>query len=297
MKLISTECALCNSKNNFNVLYKRNFKKSDFNVKIFSARRLPDKIHYQMVKCNKDNLIRSNPILDNNTLLNLYKISEFTYEDEVENLKKSYIKAILPVLKELNHKSSLLEIGCGNGFILEELYNMGYKKTYGIEPSIEAVDKASRVIKKNIKTNILKRGLFKNNSFDFIFIFQTLDHIPNPNQFLKICYELLKPGGFILAFNHNVNSLSSKLLKEKSPIIDIEHTYLYDPKTMTELFVKNKFTVKNVYSPMNIISLKHLVWLLPIPKSIKKIILKSKIPILKFKLPLKLGNICLIAQK
>lgn len=297
MTLIKTKCALCGKKDDFTVLYKRNFKESDFNVDIFSARRMPDKIHYQMVKCNNDNLIRSNPVLDSTTLLNLYKKSKFTYDDEVENLTRTYINSLLPVLSQLSHKSSLLEVGCGNGFILEELYNMGYKKSYGIEPSIEAVNKASRKIKKNIKVDILKKGLFKNASFDFIFIFQTLDHIPNPNEFLKVCYGLLKPGGFILAFNHNVSGFSAKILKEKSPIIDIEHTYLYDPQTITQLFANNAFTVLNVYSPFNTISLKHLFWLLPIPSKVKRIIMEANSSIVKFSLPLKLGNICITAQK
>ena len=54
-------CAICQN-SNYKILYKPNFdiKKVDYNI--FSARRLPDKIHYRIVKCKKCGLIYSNPI-------------------------------------------------------------------------------------------------------------------------------------------------------------------------------------------------------------------------------------------
>ena len=131
--------------------------------------------------------------------------------------------------------------------------------------------------------NILKPGLFNKEFFDFIFFFQTFDHIPKPDEFLTECHQLLKTNGHILAFNHNVDSFLAKLLGEKSPIIDIEHTFLYSFKTIKKIFEKNKFTVNKVYSPKNTLSIKHLFWLLPIPKNIKLFVLNSKIKILNKK--------------
>ena len=194
-----------------------------------------------------------------------------------------------------------MEVGCGNGFILEKLHKSGYKNVYGVEPSLDAVRKADSSIRKNILINILKTGLYKEGTFDFIFFFQTLDHISNPNSFLKICNSYLKNGGYILAFNHNVNSFSSILLKEKSPIIDIEHPYLYNFTTIKKLFDKNGFISENIYSPNNVVSFKHLLKLFPLPNSFKKIILNSKNHIIKNLLlksiKLKLGNLCAIAKK
>lgn len=297
MKFIKINCPICENNSNFKILYKKNFKITDLNTKIFSARRLPDKIHYQLVKCNKCGLVRSNPIVESKFLNKLYEKSLLTYDEEVKNLTLTYLNSIRSILNKISKDKKILEIGCGNGFILYSIYNLGYKNVFGIEPSIDAVNKSNPKIKKNIKIGILKPNLFPKNSFDFIFFFQTFDHIPKPNQFLKECYRLLKPNGYILSFNHNIDSISSKLLKEKSPIIDIEHTFLYNPKTMQRIFEKNNFIVNKIYSPYNILSLKHFVWLFPLPLTIKKWLINSNSDILFHKVKIKLGNLCLEAQK
>jgi len=297
MKLEKVVCPICGSDKNFDILYKKNFKTSDLNVKIFSARRLPDKIHYRLVKCKSCGLIRSNPVTNTNKLGKLYEKSLMTYNEEINNLTLTYINSLNPVLNKLPKDAKILEIGCGNGFVLKSIYDLGYKNVYGIEPSTDAVNKSNLKIRKNIKINILKPNLFPKKSYDLIFFFQTFDHIPTPNQFLKECYQLLKPNGYILAFNHNIDSLSSKLLKEKSPIIDIEHTFLYSLKTIQKIFEKNKFIVQKIYSPCNILSLKHLLWLFPLPKKIKQIVINSNSNILNKKIKIQLGNLCLVAQK
>jgi len=297
IKFKNIRCAICETNNNYQIIYKKNFKLSDLNIKIFSARRLPDKIHYQLVKCNQCGLVRSTPIVDIKYLSQLYKKSLLTYDDEINNLTTSYINSVKPILKKLPKDAKILEIGCGNGFVLKAIYDLGYKNVFGIEPSSNAYNKSDQKIKKNIITNILKPDLFDKEIFDFIFFFQTFDHIPEPNKFLKECCRLLKKNGYILSFNHNIDSFQSKLLGEKSPIIDIEHTFLYSPKTIKKIFEKNNFIVSKVYSPKNTLSIKHLFWLLPIPKNIKQKIVKSNSNILNKKINIKLGNICIEGQK
>ncbi|EKE14753.1 MAG: methyltransferase type 11 [uncultured bacterium] len=297
IKLKHIRCAICESDNDYQILYKKNFKLSDLNVNTFSARRLPDKIHYQLVKCNQCELVRSTPIVEIKCLSQLYKKSLLSYDDEINNLTTTYNNSVKPILKKLPKNAKILEIGCGNGFILKAIYDLGYKNVFGIEPSTDANSKSNPKIKKNIITDILKPGLFNKESFDFIFFFQTFDHIPEPNKFLKECYHLLKKNGYILSFNHNIDSFSAKLLGEKSPIIDIEHIFLYSPKTIKAIFKKNGFIINKVYFPKNTLSIKHLFWLLPIPKKIKQKIIKSESELLDKKINIKIGNICIEGQK
>ena len=297
IKYKKTKCPICDTFDNYKILYKRNFKDSDLNTKVFSARRLPDRKHYQIVKCLKCGLVRSNPTTDSKLLEKLYQKSILTYDDEINNLIDTYFDSLKPILKRLPKTANILEIGCGNGFVLEKIYQSGYKNVFGIEPSINAVKKASKNIKNKITVGMFKPKLFPKNKFDLIFLFQTLDHISNPNEFIKECSRITKYGGYFLAFNHNVESLSAKILKEKSPIIDIEHTFLYSPKTIKTIFTKNKFYVEKIYSPYNILSLKHFVWLFPLPTNIKQKLLNSKLAILNKKIKIYLGNLCLIARK
>ncbi len=197
-----------------------------------------------------------------------------------------------------NDKPKLLEIGCGNGFFLEEANKQGYE-VYGVEPGKKSVQKAKPSIKKNIIIDIFKPGLFKIDFFDVICCFQTFDHIPNPNTLLTDCYRSLKKGGLMLFFNHDVGAWQNKLMGEKSPIIDIEHTYLFDQKTMRKIFEKHKFKVLEVKSAFNIHHLSYWLHLFPIPNVLKLPLIKilDKIVIGKIKLKLNPGNLVIIAQK
>ncbi|MCR4329762.1 MAG: class I SAM-dependent methyltransferase [Candidatus Roizmanbacteria bacterium] len=252
------------------------------------------------MQCKKDGLVRSNPIMDTRILESLYNKSEFTYTGELEQLTTTYLHEVLPVLSTRT-KASILEIGCGNGFMLSALRKKGFKQVFGIEPSRNAIAKAEPKIRNNITRGLLKRDTFPEKFFDYILCFQTLDHIPDPNTFLSICHSLLKENGMIIFFLHNVQSVSARLLKEKSPIIDIEHTFLYSPSTLTTLVKKNKFSVISLHKPFNYVSLRHILHLAPLPKSFKKYVLLHRSrplqAVLKVSLWLPLGNICIIAQK
>jgi len=282
-------CPICGLQAAKKELYPQNFKISQINHKIFSARRLPDGLHYRIVKCSQCGLVFSDPILNQNQISHLYNQSFFTYQDRVNDLAKTYGYYLKRLENYQVNKDKLLEIGCGNGFFLEEAKRQGYQSVCGVEPSADAIHQAPLSIRRQIKHAVFNQKIFAKNSFDVISFFQTFDHIGDPNQFLKDCYYCLKPGGLILAINHNVDSLQSKILKEHSPIIDIEHTYLYNLKTIRLIFQKNKFQVIKTGSTFNIYPVNYIFHLLSLPKGL--------MPKIGLKLKIKLGNLMLVGKK
>ncbi len=299
LALIATRCAICNTEGNADELYSASFTPEIFNADIFSARRLPDMLHYRIVECRSCGLVRSDPIVDSSLLATLYQQSGFRYELDVPNLQRTYGKYLSRLEKYAAEKERLLEIGCGNGFFLETAISHRYADVKGVEPSKNAIRAAKSEIRPHIICNIMRDGLFAENSFDTICLFQLFDHVPEPNAFLQSCRKILKPGGLILCFNHNIEALSARILGEKSPIVDVEHTFLYSPKTIKMLFEKNDFKVLEVGPSINQISLYSLVRLMPLPKGIKQAVLSAlqRSGMGKASLRLPLGNLYLIAQK
>jgi hypothetical protein len=126
-----------------------------------------------------------------------------------------------------------------------------------------------------------------------------LDHISKPIELLGECLTVLRPGGQILALNHNVSSWSARALGERSPIVDIEHTYLYSPTTMRSIFAKAGFTDVSVRSVRNTYSLAYLTQLVPFHAGLKSrllpALLRGRAGRIRVTMPL--GNLCLIARK
>src|SRR5674476_1590000 len=89
-ELHPTRCAICGTLNAASELYPANFDFKAFCPDIFSARRLPDGIHYRIVRCDSCGLLRSDPVTGAETLASLYALSTVTYDDEVAHLKRTY---------------------------------------------------------------------------------------------------------------------------------------------------------------------------------------------------------------
>jgi SAM-dependent methyltransferase len=297
--LHATVCAICRTEGNAVELYPANLGREVFNPVLFSARRLPDRVHYRIVKCRTCGLVRSDPVAEAGNLASLYRQSTFDYGDEIANLKRTYGRYLAALAGLGARKGSLLEIGCGNGFFMEMALEQGYQTVSGVEPSRDAVGRAQPWIRPAICCDLMRPGLFTPGSFDVICMFQVLDHLPDPSAVLNECFRLLTKQGMILAINHDVASLSAIIFQEKSPIIDIEHTYLYSQVTMRHLFEQTGLTVRQQGRVINDYSVNYLARLLPLPKGLKSKLLGglkgSRLG--KATIRVSLGNLYLTAQK
>ena len=119
-KLHETQCALCGSSSpeDFSVLFPATFSQKKTVDVLFNARRMPDRVHYQIVQCRHDGLLRSTPVFDEKTLATLYKKSSFTYHDEVENLTTTYLNSLNPNFPtlHLSWKSAVAQVSFSKNY-------------------------------------------------------------------------------------------------------------------------------------------------------------------------------------
>lgn len=300
LPLVPTACAICGTHGNARELYPATFGAEALTGGYFSARRIPDGAHHRIVICESCGLVRSDPVLASNVLADLYAESTFDYGSEVASIAATYERYLsLLEARAPARRQGLLEIGCGNGFFLERAQARGWGGVRGVEPSADAIAKAPPAIQAAITCDVMRAGLFEPETFDAICLFQVLDHLPNPRETLRAAYELLRPGGQILALNHNVRALSARILGEHSPIIDIEHTYLYGPDTLRLIFEHCGFRPTSVNTVRNTYSLAYLCQLLPLPRTAKQSLIarlrSSRIGDRVVTVPL--GNIYLLAER
>ena len=295
---IATKCPICETLNNSVSVYPSNVDANSFSTEVFSARRLPDRRHYQWVRCNSCTLLRSDPVLDVD-LEQLYLESTFDYSTEIDGLKKTYFNLVMRALGSKQLRKSIFEVGGGNGFFLEAAKDGGFKSVAGVEPSTEAIKAARSDIKPHMIASMMKSGVLQDDSFEVGAMFHTLDHLTDPVSTLKDCFKALQPGGVFIVAVHNERSWSARLMGERSPIIDVEHTHLYTRKSGESLFQKIGFVEVKSGAYNNHYSLAYILHLIPISRTFRKKVLESPIGVVlsKIKVIVPLGNIWIAGTK
>lgn len=104
------------------------------------------------------------------------------------------------VLEDLEGKPSptrVVDVGCGRGIGLEN----GYQKViaakcdelWGLEPDTGIQPEPG--IFKNFQHALMETAVLPENSFDAAYSFMVMEHVAQPEAFLKALYRCLKPGG------------------------------------------------------------------------------------------------------
>lgn len=252
-------CALCGKKQKIRLLYPATFSHQRVSKDIYSARRMPDRIHYRILRCQRCGLIFSSPIFPPNKIANWYRQSSCTYSSQVPYLVATYLKLHEEIKHLLPSRPKVLEIGCGNGYFLNALMDRGISDVWGVEPGKNMVANAPPRLRNRIIVDVFKKNQFPPHSFDLICCFHTLDHVVAPLALVKLSYSLLKIGGVMIVVTHDTDGLSVKLVGERSPIFDIEHIYLFSKKTIAELFSRAKFKIVNVKNLVNTYPLSYWI--------------------------------------
>lgn len=141
-------------------------------------------------------------------------------------------------------QGNLLEVGCATGISLRIAQDHGWK-VFGVEVNGSAALIANKVLKADVvRVGNLNDAMFPDHYFSLVTLFDVIEHIPRPIEFMKILHRKIKPGGSVFFLTPNIDTISFKLLKEKWPHLVAEHLLLYSPLSMERLLKASGFTVK-----------------------------------------------------
>src|SRR3989338_1800817 len=163
MQYIKKICLLCNTNDYTKIKFRQNFNYENLNTTVFSARRITEHYHYQILECTRCGFLFSSPILPLEVISKLYENSLQTYDNETDDIANSYMQYIVDN-NTLFKCVRALEVGCGSGFMLPHLKAYGYEEVYGVEPSVEAISKAGE-FKNVIFNGIIENADYQNNFF------------------------------------------------------------------------------------------------------------------------------------
>jgi len=104
----------------------------------------------------------------------------------------------LEYMVRLVKPKKVLEIGCAMGFFIESLRKRGIE-AYGVDISRYAISKAAPEIRPYLyRCDVSENELpFPDNSLDFLYTLETIEHLKHPEYAIKAMERVLKPGGFV----------------------------------------------------------------------------------------------------
>ncbi len=145
--------------------------------------------------------------------------------------------------------STLLDVGCGGGYLSEELAKIDLNVT-GIDPSRESIE-AARKHAKQEKLNITymvgygEKLPFGSNTFDFVCCCDVLEHVQDYGKIIQEVSRVLKNGGIF--FYDTINrTIISKLIMIKI-MQEWKNTSFLDPNLhVWDMFIKPQEIIKTL---------------------------------------------------
>ena len=162
-----------------------------------------------------------------------------------EQWKEGILKQVKVIKHGLMSGGKILEIGCGQGWLLEELKKEGFN-VVGIEPSVSgsviAAQKGLNIINDKFPSEQLK-----DDKYHLIILSQVLEHIKDPELFIDKIMKILCPKGKVLFVQTNWQGLMPRLFKSTwYAWVPDQHYWHFTPKGLTYILNKKKFIVESV---------------------------------------------------
>ena len=176
-----------------------------------------------VMKCRNCGLIYSNPQPVPYDLGMHYDmpVTEYYTTDFLEMEEKSlYYKGQLDFVSifRQHHRSdtrpTVLDIGAGIGHSLLPFKKAGFD-IYGLEPSTPFYKKSEQFLGedfRNMQNVAFEDARYTDGQFDFIYSFNVLEHVYDPNQMITQALKWMKPGGLLGLIMPSSAWLTSKII-------------------------------------------------------------------------------------
>ncbi len=162
-----------------------------------------------------------------------------SYGAQAESLRRTFRRLLRELAARGLTGGSLLEVGCGYGFFLDEA-ERHFDALYGTEMSPGAADRAARSGRTVVAGDI--HAAPADLMADLIVSFHVVEHIYDPLDFLRGVARRLKPGGTVVLAAPDMGAFWRRLMGRHWPSFKYpEHVAFYDARTLPVLLRKAGF--------------------------------------------------------
>jgi len=141
----------------------------------------------------------------------------------------------------------LLDVGCASGFFLRVAKESGFEGQ-GVEISTIPLDYARKVMGVEVFHGNLFDARFPDANFDVVTLWDTLEHLRDPQKVLTEIRRILKSGGVLVVETLNMNTLCCLLLRGRWPLYAPPyHLFYFTRKTLKKLFFSTGYQLRRQF--------------------------------------------------
>lgn len=132
---------------------------------------------------------------------------------------------------------SLLDVGSGYGFLLDKLRHGNATRLAGVE--LSRAQRTYSINELHLETFGQLDQLSSRDQFDIITIFEVIEHIPSPFEFIQAVCRYLKPGGSLVVGTDNFTSDVVTVLADRFPKwIPHEHVSFFTGDSLKAMLLR-----------------------------------------------------------
>jgi 2-polyprenyl-3-methyl-5-hydroxy-6-metoxy-1,4-benzoquinol methylase len=138
----------------------------------------------------------------------------------------------------------VLDIGCATGALLRMLKNRGWT-VEGVELSGPQAEYCkSRGL--DVRQGAVEECSFSPASFDVVLASHLIEHLNNPDTFVREVRRILKPQGRFYVTTPNIHGLQARLFKNRWRSAIFDHLYLFSTRTLRLLLEQRGFRAERI---------------------------------------------------
>lgn len=177
---------------------------------------------------------------------------DYGYHSDTMTHNFNYMMVPLLGLLDKTNNTCILDVGCGNGYLVNYLISLGYN-AYGTDASEKGITIAKqsnpdRFFVQDLSTDKLPEEL-QHLKFDTVIATEVIEHLYDPEDFIVFCKQALgNKGEIILSTPYHgylknlALSLFNKWDRHLDPFWVGGHIKLWSKATLSRLVTKNGFT-------------------------------------------------------
>tara|TARA_B100001121_G_C18660917_1_gene608830 strand:+ start:475 stop:1098 length:624 start_codon:yes stop_codon:yes gene_type:complete len=181
---------------------------------------------------------------------------EYSWQHNQADNSFNYLQKTINHIIEnkIENKTTLVDVGCGNGYLTKKISNKFLKVT-ALDESESAIYQAKKDYTGKIKFLQTNLNNFKDEKkIDCITAIEVIEHTYSPDNFLKKLYELSDKDTKVIISTPYHGFLKNLLLlltgkfdKHFSPLWEHGHIKFFSKKTLYEITKRNKFRIVETF--------------------------------------------------